>query len=196
MARKKNASRKLREILPIVIGAGITEQWYFRHLRGCIECRIDVRPRFFGSDTAYDMQKLVEEVLSIGGTVICVFDMDTTRTDAVEKERKEQFVSIYQANSNVVLCDSMPSIEYWFLLHYEKVNRCFASSEKVIEELEKFMPFEKTEKFLLKPGWVETLLANGRMQQAMRNADALGTHGESYTHIPDAIRFLEKHKKK
>lgn len=65
-----------------------------------------------------------------------------------------------------------------------------------IEHLTHLKGFEKTEKFLLKPGWVETLLANGRMQQAMRNADALGTHGESYTHIPDAIRFLEKHKKK
>lgn len=34
------------------------------------------------------------------------------------------------------------------------------------------------------------------VQQAMRNAEELGTDGESYTHIPDAIRFLEKHKKK
>ena len=196
MARKKNASRKLREILPVVIGAGITEQWYFRHLKQMHGCRIDVRPRFFGSDTAYDMEKLVEEVLSIGGKVICVYDMDTTRTDAVEKERKEKFVAAYRANPNVILCGSLPSIEYWFLLHFEKVNHYFASSEKVIEELKKYMLFEKTEKFLSKPGWVETLLADGRLQQAMRNADELGTEGESYTHIPDAIRFLEKHKKK
>lgn len=196
MARRKNESQKLREILPVVIGAGITEQWYFRHLKQFVGYRIDVRPRFFGSDNAYDMQKLVEEVLSIGGTVICVYDMDTTQTDVIEKERKEKFVSIYQTNPNVILSGSMPSIEYWFLLHYEKTNRYFGTSKRVIKALNKYMEFEKTETFLEKPGWVEALLADGRMQQAMRNAEELGTDGESYTHIPDAIRFLEKHKKK
>lgn len=196
MARKKNASRRLREIIPVVIGAGITEQWYFRHLKQMVGCRIDVRPRFFGSDTAYDMEKLVEDVLSIGGTVICVFDMDTTRTDAVEKERKEKFVSAYRANPSVILCGSMPSIEYWFLLHFEKVSHYFASSEKVIEELKKYMPFEKTEKFLSKPSWVATLLAGERMQQAMLRAAELGTDGESYTYIPNAFLFLKKRKRK
>lgn len=196
MARKKNGTQKLREILPVVIGAGITEQWYFRHLKQCAGYRIDVRPRFFGSDTACDMQKLVEEVLSIGGTVICVYDMDTTQWDEAEKKRKEQFGSLYRLNPDVLLCGSMPSIEYWLLLHFERTNCYYGTSDKVIQKLHNHMPFEKTEKFLAKSSWVETLLADGRMQQAMWHADELGTEGESYTHIPDSIRFLEKHKKK
>ena len=32
MARKKEI-RKLREPIPTIIGAGITEKWYFRHLK-------------------------------------------------------------------------------------------------------------------------------------------------------------------
>lgn len=196
MARKKKSTRPLRPVLPYIIGAGITEKYYFGHLKRECNYQVEVRPKFFGSDNAYDMQKWVENALSIGGTVICVFDMDTTRWDEAEKIRKERFLSIYGSNPDVFLCGSMPSIEYWFLLHFERTNCYYETSEKVIQKLRNHIPFEKTEKFLSKPGWVETLLAEGRMLQAMRHAEELGTNGESYTHIPEAIRFLEKHKKK
>ena len=119
MARKKEI-RKLREPIPTLIGAGITEKWYFRHLKDYAHLKLDIKPKYFGSDTAYDMQKFVEGVLAMGGKAICIFDMDTTQWDDIEKDRKTQFIAAYQKNPNVILCGSMPSIEYWFLLHFEK----------------------------------------------------------------------------
>lgn len=191
MARRIE-TRPMREPLPTVIGAGITEKWYFRHLKSLCAYKMDVKPKYFGSDTAYDMQKLVDNVLAMGGKAICVFDMDTTHWDAAEKERKDQFMQLYSDNSDVILCDSMPSIEYWFLLHFEKTNRHFGTSDRVIEVLKHYMPYEKREKFLENSSWVKQLLSDDGMQKAMDIARELGDSGESYTNLPKAIIFLSE----
>lgn len=34
--------------MPTIIGAGITEQWYFTHLKFLYDYQIKVRPRFSG----------------------------------------------------------------------------------------------------------------------------------------------------
>ena len=130
MARRREATRKLREIRPVVIGAGVTEKWYFRHMRSLRGYAVELQPKYFGTDSAYDMQKMVENVLSMGGKAICVFDMDTTQWNETEKERKERFMERYADAEDVILCGSMPSVEYWFLLHFERTNRYFGTSEK------------------------------------------------------------------
>ena len=195
MARKQKA-RNLKKRRSVLIGAGLTEKAYVEHLTHLKGYRIETHPRFCRNDTPFYMDKFVQRVLEDGGTAVCLYDEDESERSAKIQQKLEEFVAKYKDNPNVMLCGSMPSIEYWFLLHYEKTNRYLGTSKRVIKALNKHMEFEKTEKFLSEPGWVKTLLADGRLQQAMRNADELGTDGESYTHIPDAIRFLEKHKKK
>lgn len=195
MARKQKA-RNLKKRRSVLIGAGPTEKAYIEHLTHIKGYQIETHPRFCKNDTPYYMDKFVQRVLEDGGTAVCLYDEDESERSAKIQRKLEEFVTKYKDNPNVMLCGSMPSIEYWFLLHYEKINRYFGTSKRVIKVLNKHMEFEKTEKFLSKPSWVETLLASGRMQQALRHADELGTNGESYTHVPDAIRFLEKHKKK
>ncbi len=44
----------------------------------------------------------------------------------------------YAKSKRVLLCDSLPSVEYWFLLHYENTNRHFGTSHAVIQELRQF----------------------------------------------------------
>lgn len=101
-------------------------------------------------------------------------------------------MKLYAEHPDVILCDSMPSIEYWFLLHFEKTNKHFSTSEKVIDALERYMPYEKREKFLENSSWVKQLLADERMQKAMDNSRELGSSGESYTNLPKAIIFLSE----
>lgn len=105
MARRRE-TRAIRDPLPTVIGAGLTEKWYFRHLKDLCGYKLELKPKYFGSDTAHDMQKIVENVLAIGGKAICIFDMDTTQWDASERKRKEQFIARYKDNPDVILCDS------------------------------------------------------------------------------------------
>lgn len=77
MARRE-ATRLHRKIIPTIIGAGITEQWYFDHLRKLKGYRIKLRPRFFGSETADGLMKRIKEVLEEDGIAICVFDADVS----------------------------------------------------------------------------------------------------------------------
>ena len=128
MARKESTTQ-VREATPTIIGAGITEKWYFTHLQAKYGVRMKLRPRFFGKETVFTLEKKLSEVLKDGGRAIIVFDADVSTWNKAEKERLEAMRTKYAKNSRVLLCDSMPSIEYWFLLHYANTNRHFGTEQ-------------------------------------------------------------------
>ena len=179
MARKESTTQ-FKESIPTIIGAGITEKWYFTHLQAKYRVRMKIRPRFFGKETVFTLEKKLMEVLKNGGRAIVVFDADVSTWNKAEKERLETMKSKYAKNNRVLLCDSMPSIEYWFLLHYVNTNRHFGTSKAVIMELVKHIKeFDKTETFLKNQKWVDDMSADGRLESAAQRAVAFGTSGES-----------------
>lgn len=111
MARKIK-SQPQRNVIPTIIGAGITEQWYFTHLQKLLGCRIRVRPRFFGQEDIFQISKKVESVIDDGGFAIVVFDADVANWDEKENAKLVSMRKKYANNSNVIICDSLPSIEY------------------------------------------------------------------------------------
>ena len=178
--------------MPTIIGAGITEQWYFTHLKALRGYRMKVRPRFFGTETADGMAKKIREVLADGGFAICVFDADVSSWNEQERRKLDALHGKYRDNRNVLLCDSMPAIEYWFLLHYRETNKHFGTSRAVIQELKAFIPqYDKTAQFLQNGRWVAQLSSDGRLEQARHRAKAFGTEGESYTNIDKLFDELE-----
>jgi hypothetical protein len=190
MARKESTTQ-FKESIPTIIGAGITEKWYFTHLQAKYRVRMKIRPRFFGKETVFTLEKKLMEVLKNGGRAIVVFDADVSTWNKAEKERLETMKSKYAKNNRVLLCDSMPSIEYWFLLHYVNTNRHFGTSKAVIMELVKHIKeFDKTETFLKNQKWVDDMSADGRLESAAQRAVALGTSGESYTNVWKAMQEL------
>jgi len=196
MARKQNQIIG-RAPVPVIIGAGITEQWYFTHLQFLRRYHIKIRPRYFGNEHIHALEKNVQQVLKNNERCIVVFDTDTMAWDEAERKRLEKFRKTYEKDPRVLLCDSLPSLEYWFLLHYENTNRHFGTSKAVIEQLVKHIPsFAKTESFLQNPRWVGEMSADNRMEQAIERADAFGTDGASYTRMPEAIRQLESERQK
>lgn len=190
MARKE-ATTQGREAIPTIIGAGITEKWYFTHLQAKYRVRMKIRPRFFGKETVFTLEKKLAEVLKEGGRAIVVFDADVSTWNKAEKERLETMRTKYAKNSRVLLCDSMPSIEYWFLLHYANTNRHFGTSKAVINELVKHIKeFDKTETFLKNQKWVDDMSDNDRIEAATQRAEIFGTSGESYTNVWKAMKEL------
>ena len=190
MARKESTTQ-VREAIPTIIGAGITEKWYFTHLQAKYRVRMKIRPRFFGKETVFTLEKKLTEVLKDGGRAIIVFDADVSTWNKAEKERLETMRSKYANNKRVLLCDSMPSIEYWFLLHYANTNRHFGTSKAVITELVKHIrEFDKTETFLKNQKWVDDMSDDGRIEAAAQRAIAFGTESESYTNVWKAIQEL------
>ena len=75
MARRR-PTKNIKEVRPTIIGAGITEQWYFTHLQSLFGLKIKIRPRYFGHETMNLLAKRIEQVLSDEGKAVVVFDTD------------------------------------------------------------------------------------------------------------------------
>lgn len=191
MARRIR-ERKLKNPTITIIGEGATERYYFTHLKRLRGYNYVCKPRNFTEQTFDEMRKQIERVLADNGIAVCVFDADVTRTRPAEKAKFEELKRKYADNPAVILCDSMPSIEFWFLLHYLNTNRYFATSDNVINALHRYMPnFSKHQSFLSKESWVSELLADNRLDTAIVNANTIGTEGESYSRLPDLFEIVD-----
>lgn len=176
-----------------MIGEGLTERWYFEHLRSLKGYHYDCKPRFFTHQSFEEMDKLIDWVIQNGGIAVCVCDADITRSN---EERKRAFLSMkskYTGNKNVLICDSMPSIEFWFLIHFVNTSKYFLNSEAVIKMLRKFIPnYEKSGSFLEKKQWVTEMIAGKRLNNACENAATLSMESESYSEIYHAIKLFSE----
>jgi hypothetical protein len=192
MARKIK-ERIIKSPRITIIGEGLTERCYFTHLRKLKGYRYICKPRNFADQSLDEMQKQVERVLADDGVAVCVFDADVARGNAAEREKLERFYARYREARNVVICDSMPSIEFWFLLHYLHTSRHFNTSEDVVAMLRKYLPdFSKHEKFLMQERWVHELISEHRLEKACERAVSIGKEGASYSNIYKAIRLFEQ----
>lgn len=82
----------------------------------------------------------------------------------------------------------MPSIEYWFLLHYIKCNRHFPSSKSVVDILKKYIrDYDKNESFLKQTKWVEELCSDNKMALAYDRAKTSDEFTQSHTNIWKAL---------
>lgn len=174
-----------------IIGEGETEKFYFTHLKRLKGYNYVCKPRNFAKQNLDDIQRQVERVLSDDGIAVCVFDIDVTRIHATDKAKYEAMCQSYADNPSVIICESMPSIEFWFLLHYIRTNRYFASSTDVITALTRYLPnFSKHQASLSKETWVNNLLRDNKLPKAISNSIAIGTEGESFTNLHKFFTLL------
>lgn len=191
MARRIK-ERELKNPTITIIGEGATERYYFTHLKRLRGYNYTCKPRNFTEQTFDEMQKQIDRVLADNGIAVCVFDADVTRTRPAEKIKYDDMRRKYAKNPSVILCDSMPSIEFWFLLHYLNTNRFFATSDDVITVLRRFIPnFSKHQSFLSKGTWVSELMRNDKLGFAISRAIKLNA-GESYSNIYKLFGVLEQ----
>lgn len=191
MARPKGRNIKLKDRIYIV-GEGITEQYYFKHLKQLNQYSYIVKPRFFGKTSIQQIEKTVQNLLSGGVTVICVFDADVAYQNKTIKQKFEQFLKRYQNEASLIICDSLPSIEFWFLLHFVKTNRHFKDSKAVERELKKHIKqYKKSQKFLENTGWVEQLSI--QLDLAIKNVQSIEINdATSYSNVFKAFEILNK----
>lgn len=183
MARKRK-ERVLKSPTITIVGEGATERFYFTHLKRLMGYNYVCKPRNFTEQSLEEIQRQIERVLSDEGIAVCVFDADVSRTNPVEKQKFDSMLHKYSGNPAVIICDSMPSIEFWFLLHYLNTNRYFATSNDVISVLQRFIPrFSKQQSFLSKDSWVNELVKDEKLTTAITNAISIGDGGESYSHL-------------
>lgn len=192
MARVRK-ERELKQSRITVIGEGLTERWYFEHLRTLEGYRYDCKPRFFAHQSYEEMSKLIDWVTRNGGIAVCICDADITRTNEERNKQFQEMKAHYAKDDRVFICDSMPSIEFWFLIHYMNTRKYFKDSDAVKHVLRKFIPeYDKTGPFLEKISWVADMCSDDRLKDACKRAASLGPSNESYSEIYRAINLFSE----
>ena len=167
MARKTTQSRSLKPSPITIIGEGITEKYYFTHLRSLYNFHYTLKSYFFEVTSLKEMDKKISKVIECCGIAVCVFDADVSERNDAEKKKLEQLHRKYGKKESVVFCESLPSIEYWFLLHYCNTNKYFKDSKAVEHELVKFITqYDKSRNFLENEKWVADLCKDGKLELA------------------------------
>lgn len=188
--RNKKPTRSTRQVIHIV-GEGLTELFYFKHLKQFMNYRYAITPRLFENNSIEKIEKKIVELLNEDVFVICIFDADVSRRSDAENKKLIALKRRYDKKENVLLCDSLQSIEYWFLLHYEDTCRHFNDSAATEKALKRHIPaYGKTRKYLEQDKWVKDLLADNKMQQACELAEKYEGR-DSYSSIYKAIKKLE-----
>ncbi len=176
------------------MGEGPTEQYYFTHLKRLFRYTCTIKPHFFDNQSISDFDKRIkkEKLLSAKITVIYVFDKDVSSRNQKENEKLVKIQHKYRNNKGIIFCDSMPSIEYWFLLHFKETYPNFHHSEQTINELVKFIPdYAKTKDFLEKENWVRDMsIEKGSIKKAMTRAKKSCSGNGSYSKIYKAFEKL------
>lgn len=166
--------RKLR-LRYAVLGDGQTEQHYLDHLKTINGYGYSIKPSLFNRITLDEAGDIIEELLSSGcNKIIYLTDYDTVVSDG----KLHQFCKLekkYKASEKVIICESMPSIEFWFLMHFQYTTREFGSAGEVEKALKKYIPDYKKEQrsFLSKQEWVKFLCSENKMDCAIMNAEKL-----------------------
>lgn len=190
---RKTATLKLKSPVITVIGEGISEQYYFKHIRSLFGYRYTLKPYFFGTTSILDMDRKISEILEGGGIAVCVFDGDVSLRVEAERLKLHKLLSKYIRRKNVIFCISLPSIEYWFLLHYKNTNRHFNDAKAVSKNLKRFVEeYNKSEKFLENQKWVSDLCANNKLEVAIERAKNFGTEGGAYSNIYKAFETFRR----
>ncbi len=206
-------TRELGELYPFLISGGTnTERFYFTHINDKTGYKFNIRPRYFGDESNYTeaFPKRILEVLATNDNtkIFCVFDWDTVYGNEANLKKHKVLESQFKeeiANGTVTLCPSMPSIEYWFLLHFEDCTKLLKNYGKVAGVLGKYIkacfpdsskPLKKLlkkEEYLKDSTWVENLCADGKLELAIERAEKnIATALESGTLDQQSYSFVYK----
>ena len=185
-----DGTREMGELYPFLISGGTnTERYYFAHINDKTDYKFNIKPKYFSDESNYTeaFPKRINEILSTNNDakIFCVFDWDTIRGNKTKLKNHKVFEKQFQteiSNGTVTLCPSMPSIEYWFLLHFENYTKLLKNYREVSNVLAPHLKqyfgnpkislkkLLKKEEYLKDSMWVENLCADGKLALAIERA--------------------------
>ena len=210
-------TRDMGPLYPFLISGGTnTERYYFTHINDTTDYHFNIRPKYFADESNYTeaFPKRIKEILNVNtdAKVFCTFDWDTIFGNETKLKKHEEFKQQFQleiSKGSVTICPSMPSIEYWFLLHFENytdllknygevsgklspyIKPCFPDSSVPLKKL------LKKGKYLQDSSWVINLCSNGKLDDAIKRAESNITTAEangdleehSYSYVYKAFKI-------
>ena len=189
---EEEGTRDLGQLYPFVISGGTnTERFYFKYVTLVTPYKFNVKPEYFGGESNYTevFSTKISQILekNADAMIYCVFDWDTIDKSNANLLKHQNFVNKFQEQieqGSVVICQTMPCIEYWFLLHFENYTARLKSYSKVSNLLARYIrPYFpnasgvklsnllKKEEYVNNSGWVEKLCADGKLEEAIKKAE-------------------------
>lgn len=143
LPEQDEGKRDMGPLYPFLISGGKnTERWYFAHINDITDYKFNIIPKYFGDESGYTevFPNRIKSILekNADAKIFCVFDWDTIFDNETNQEKHRTFEEELQSeieNGTVILCPSMPSIEYWFLLHFENHTDLIKSCGKKLQSL-------------------------------------------------------------
>ena len=200
-SRSRVNTQETRPAKPTILGEGkVTEYHYFKHLCHLIRCPAEIDKSNFGRKAIGDFEDKIEQVLKGKGSVVVVFDADVMASSETERRRLQAIKDKYRNNENVLICDSYPCIEYWFLLHYADTHKLYSAprlSDKVVKDLCDYIPaYSKQGKWVEDSRWVAALRAEGQEQAARERAVKYAEDSKQYSDVQsytNLYKFFDKY---
>lgn len=190
LPEQDEGKRDMGPLYPFLISGGRnTERWYFAHINDITDYKFNIIPKYFGDESSYTevFPNRIKSILekNADAKIFCVFDWDTIFDNETNKEKHRAFEEELQSeieNGTVILCPSMPSIEYWFLLHFENHTNLIKDNGNAVGFLapyikswftseKKLSKILKSEKYIQSSHWVKELCADGKLQLAIQRAE-------------------------
>ena len=198
--REKRQKRNLRKRFA-VLGEGITEQWYLHHLKEFKGYVYKISPSLFSDVGIENAGGYIDRLLNEGYDQVTFLTDHDTIVAQNKLKAFGRFVRKYSRKQNVLICDSMPSIELWFLLHFVYTVREFANYAQMVRELRRYLPgYEKKKSYLEKVRWFAKMVkgepeAVERAERLLEqlNEGNVGIHFP-YSRMPQALQEFERQK--
>ena len=192
LPEQDEGKRDMGPLYPFLISGGKnTERWYFAHINDITDYKFNIIPKYFGDESGYTevFPNRIKSILekNADAKIFCVFDWDTIFDNETNQEKHRTFEEELQSeieNGTVILCPSMPSIEYWFLLHFENHTDLIKSCGKKLQSLlsshmmpyftgsdKKLLNLLKDNNYIKNGEWVKKMCADGKLQLAIQRAE-------------------------
>ena len=188
-----DGTRDMGPLYPFLISGGTnTERYYFTHINDITDYKFNIFPKYFGNESSYTeiFPKRIKDIIknNAGAKIFCVFDLDTVFSNETNQQKHQTFEKNLRqeiVNGSVMLCPSMPSIEYWFLLHFENRTQLIKTCGRTMQRLlspymmpyfqntdgKSFLKVLKSEECVKDSRWVVKLCENGKLDDAIQRAE-------------------------
>lgn len=154
-----------------VVGDGQTEKIYFDKLKEVESLRnVSLKPDLPKNAGSYKGVFNKAESLYAEGydEVYCLIDIDKVLSDntlakyLTDKKRIKK--------KGIIIFESNPCIEFWFLLHYVRTTKTFSNCESAEKELQKYFPnYVKNQDYLVQSNIYKILKVN--LLKAIENGE-------------------------
>ncbi len=141
MSKRIDTKKQFKKSI-IIYCPGTTERDYLEHLHidRYPKMSIDIFPKMGKADQFEKVIKQIEKEFDFKGInglqIFYVNDMD-----AIVRQHKENTYEtrknrlLTKAGESVFFIESMPSIEFWFLVHFESRDKLYLTCDEVIHQL-------------------------------------------------------------